>query len=50
MAEREPLEAGLPDETEPVAPLTDVPTMGAVPIPEDFEPDDLVSLPGDDDT
>ena len=49
MTEREPLEAGLPDETEPVASLTDVPTMGAVPIPDDFEPDDLVELPGMDD-
>lgn len=46
MTEREPLEAGLPDDTEPMTPLTDVPTMGAVPIPDDFEPDDLVDLPG----
>ena len=45
MSEREPLEAGLPDDTEPMMPLTEVPTMGAVPIPDDFEPDDLVDLP-----
>lgn len=47
MTEREPLEAGLPDETELVANLTDVPTMAAVPIPDDFEPDEPSDLPGD---
>ena len=46
MTEREPLEAGLPDDTEPVTPLTEVPTMGAVPIPDDFEPDEVGDLPG----
>lgn len=40
MTEREPLEAGLPDDTEPMTPLAEVPTMGAVPIPDDFEPDE----------
>ena len=46
MTEREPLEAGLPDDTEPMTPLTEVPTMGAVSIPDDFEPDEVGDLPG----
>ena len=43
--EQEPLEAGLPNGTEPVVPHSDVPTMGAVPIPDDFEPDDAGEQP-----
>jgi hypothetical protein len=40
VAEREPLEAGLPDDAEPVLESTDVPTMVPVPIPDDFDPDE----------
>jgi len=46
MTEREPLEAGLPDGTEPVAQLTDVPTMAPVPIPDGFDLDEPEDLPG----
>jgi hypothetical protein len=44
-ADREPLEAGLPDDAESVTDFTEVPTMAPVPIPDDFEPEDLVDLP-----
>jgi hypothetical protein len=40
VTEREPLEAGLPVDTEPVLDGMDVPTMEAVPLPEDFDPDE----------
>lgn len=50
LGEDEPLEDGLPRKVSPIEDFTDVPTMGEVPIPEDFEPDPepaLADLPMD---
>jgi hypothetical protein len=40
----EPLEDGLPDRAKLVEDFTGVPTMGAVPIPNRFAPDDEPDL------
>ena len=50
LGDEEPLEDGLPDKMAPVEDFTDVPTMGDVPIPNPFVPDDepdLADLPID---
>ena len=50
LGEDEPLEDGLPSKVTMVEDFTGVPTMGEVPIPDDFVPDDepdLAELPID---